>query len=86
MPLRFPGSVFAGGTVIQQHRFRLSDDQDIFHDAGEDVVAIAMRDIAQLRERGFEVSIGRPHEGLVEAVVAREAEGHTKLQWVEAGS
>ncbi|MFC0387634.1 hypothetical protein [Muricoccus vinaceus] len=86
MPLRSPGSVFAGGTVIQQHGFRLSDDQDIFHDAGEDVIAIAERDVAELRKRGFDVSVGRAHEGLVEAVVARGNEGRTKLQWVEAGS
>ena len=86
MPLRSPASVFAGGSVLQRHAFRLSDDQDIFHDSGEDIRAIALQDIEALRQAGFEVSLHRQLEGLVEAVVARETDGSTRVQWVESGS
>jgi hypothetical protein len=86
MPLRTPKSVFAGGTVLQWHGFRLSDDQDVFHAAGEDVVAIAERDIAALEAAGFVVHNKRSHEGLVEVLVSQGDFGTTKLQWVEAGS
>jgi hypothetical protein len=86
MPLRSPGSVFAGGSVLQRHGFRLSEDQDIFHASGRNVVAIADLDVRKLREDGFEVSVQHPYEGLVEAIVARGDEGSTKIQWVEAGS
>ena len=86
MPLRSPASVFAGGSVLQRHAFRLSDDQDIFHGSGEDVSGIALRDVEALRTAGFTVSVHRPYEGLVEAVVVRDAMGSTKVQWVESGS
>ena len=86
MPLRSPGSVFAGGSVLQRHGFRLSDDQDLFHRAGEDIVSIATKDVEALRQAGFAVAMSRPFEGLVEAVVGRDDEGSTKIQWVEAGS
>jgi hypothetical protein len=86
MPMRSPRSVFAGGTVLQRHAFRLSDDYDLFHGSGEDVVAIAKRDVAALVSAGFAVAQGKSHEGLVEVIVAKEGEGTTKLQWVEAGS
>jgi hypothetical protein len=86
MPLRSPGSVFAGGSVLQRHAFRLSDDQDIFHASGQNIIAIADRDARKLREDGFEVTVRQPFEGLVEAFIARGNEGSTKIQWVEAGS
>lgn len=95
MPLRSPDSVFAGGSVLHRHGFRLSDDQDIFNAEHTDVLATAERDTQALRRSGFEVDLRRPHEGLVEALVARaqyedassagEA-GATKIQWVETGS
>lgn len=96
MPLRSPQSVFAGGSVLHRHAFRMSDDQDLFHTAGEDVVAIARRDVAALRAAGLEVADGLSYEGLVEVVVSKADEsaksegisagGVTKLQWVESGS
>ncbi len=86
MPLRSPQSVFAGGAVLHRHAFRLSDDQDLFHAADADVVAIAKRDVVALKEAGLEVTEGLSYEGLVEVIVSKEDEGVTKLQWVEAGS
>lgn len=86
MPLRSPASVFAGGSVLRRHAFRLSDDQDIFHGSGEDVAGIALRDVEALRTAGFTVSVKRPYKGLVEAVVVQDAAGSTKIQWIESGS
>lgn len=86
MPLRSPLSVFAGGTVIHQHAFRLSFDQDIFHGLDSDVTSAMKRDVAALRDAGFAVQVEQPIEGLVNAIVGREQQGFTKLQWVNAGS
>jgi hypothetical protein len=85
-PLRSPTSVFSGGSVMRQNRFRLSFDQDIFHGLDGDVVSAAKRDVAALRAAGFAVQIEQPFEGLVNAIVAREQQGSTKLQWVNAGA
>ena len=86
MPLRTPESVFAGGAVLQWHGFRLSDDQDMFHAADEDIIAVARRDIVALEAAGFTVYDKRWREGLVEVQVGQEGRGTTKLQWVEAGA
>jgi hypothetical protein len=91
MPLRSPQSVFAGGSVLHRHGFRLSDDQDLFHATGENMAAIARRDVAALKAAGLEVADGVSYEGLVEVVVSQADEsatsgGVTKLQWVESGS
>jgi hypothetical protein len=84
--LRSPKSFFAGGSVLHRHGFRLSGDQDIFHASGEDVASIAKKDIAVLVRDGFQVTFGELYKGLVNAVVSREGEGSTKIQWVEAGT
>ena len=86
MPLRSPGSTFAGGIVLQRHGFRLSDDQDLFHSDDADIASIAGKDIDALRSAGFDVEIQRPLEGLFEASVSREGEGITRIQWVQSGS
>lgn len=86
MPLRSPGSTFAGGSVLQRHGFRLSDDQDLFHSDDADIASIAGKDIDALKSAGFDVEIQRPLEGLFEASVSREGEGITRIQWVQSGS
>ena len=86
MPLRSPGSTFAGGSVLQRHGFRLSDDQDLFHSDDADIASIAGKDIDALRSAGFDVEVQRPLEGLFEASVSREGEGITRIQWVQSGS
>jgi hypothetical protein len=86
MPLRSPDSTFAGGAVLQRHGFRLSDDEDLFHSDNIDVVAVAERDTAALKSAGLAVDVVRPHEGLVEAIVSKEGEGSTRVQWVQSGS
>ena len=37
LPLRSPESMFAGGAALHMHAFRLSDDQDIFHEPDQDI-------------------------------------------------
>src|SRR5258708_40331690 len=86
MPLRSPGSAFAGGIVLQRHGFRLSDDQDLFHSDDADIASIAGKDIDALKSAGFDVEVQRPLEGLFEASVSREGEGTTRIQWVQSGS
>jgi len=85
-PLRSPESVFAGGSVIQYHGNRLSDDQDIFHDPETDIATIAQRDCKILRDYGFSVDLVSPFEGLFEAAIGDEEFGFTKVQWTAAGA
>jgi hypothetical protein len=86
MPLRSPDSTFAGGAVLQRHGFRLSDDEDLFHSDNIDVSSVAERDMTALKSAGLAVDVVRPHEGLVEAIVSKEGEGSTRVQWVQSGS
>lgn len=83
---RSPESVFAGGTVIQRHAFRLSDDQDIFHPSEADVPRVAREDMTLLAQHGYTVEVSREHEGLFEAIVGTEKHGFTRIQWVAAGA
>jgi len=83
---RTPDSVFAGGSVLQRHAFRLSDDQDIFHPEDKDVSAIAANDMELLRAHGFTAKTERSFEGQHDAIVGNEEMGFTKIQWVQAGS
>lgn len=78
-------SVVAGGSVLHQHAFRLSDDQDLFHADGLDISKFADRDIASLEDDGFEVEVTRNSSGLIEAIVSAEGFHPTKLQWVQSG-
>ena len=82
---RTPQSVFAGGSVLNRHTYRLSDDQDIFHAEGADLLAIAQQDVAALRDAGFHVERSKQYEGFIEALVGSQ-DGRTRVQWVEAGS
>jgi hypothetical protein len=86
VPLRTPKSVFAGGSVLQWHGFRLSNDQDMFHAADADIITVSERDIAALKAADFTVHDKRAYEGFVEIHVIQQGFGATKLQWVEAGS
>jgi hypothetical protein len=83
---RTPGSVFAGGSVLNRHAFRLSDDQDIFHAEDLDVAAVAEKDVGLLEGAGYSVELSKKYEGFIEAYVGAEDQGRTKIQWVEAGS
>lgn len=75
----------AGGTVLHQHAFRLSDDQDFFHAEEIDVAEVAKTDVNLLLEAGYEVDSQQKHEGLYEAVVFSEGQHPAKLQWVQSG-
>jgi hypothetical protein len=86
MPLRSPDSAFAGGSVLQRHGFRLSDDQDLFHPDDADIASVANRDIATLESTGLVVDLVHPLEGLFEATVSKEGEGSTRIQWVQSGT
>ncbi len=85
-PNRSPASVFAGGSVLQRHGYRLSDDQDIFHDAGTDVVAISERDAETLKVAGFAVDLRHLYPGFSQADVGLEGLGVTRIQWAAAGA
>lgn len=86
LPNRTPKSVFAGGSVLNRHAFRLSDDQDIFHAEDVDVLEIHERDVLTLQAAGYSVEVTKKYEGFIEAIVGAEDAGWTKVQWVEAGS
>jgi hypothetical protein len=81
--LRTPSSVLAGGSALHQHGWRLSDDLDVFNDASSSVAKVFQTDARRLRERGYEVDPTTSFEGFQEAIVAREAEGSTIVQWVQ---
>lgn len=46
-------SYMAGGAVLNEDWFRLSDDLDIFHDTDEEIVASARKDIAAFESAGL---------------------------------
>lgn len=82
---RSPGSVLAGGSVLQRHGFRVSADQDIFHATADDVQHSARMDLDALAAAGYTVEVTKRAEGLIEATVARENRGRTVVQWVQSG-
>jgi hypothetical protein len=86
LPKRSPQSVFAGGSVLNRHAYRLSDDQDLFHAEGVDVHDVAKADMTALEQVGYHVTVTKQYEGFIEARVGHEEMGTTKIQWVEAGS
>lgn len=86
LPNRTPKSVFAGSSVLNRHAFRLSDDQDIFHAEGVDVLEIHERDVLTLQAAGYSVEVTKRYEGFIEAIVGFDDAGSTKVQWIEAGS
>ena len=72
-------SPFAGGSVIQQHGIRLSDDQDIF--AAGDLDELMQRDAASLDAAGYTVQLRRSFDGFRESLVMKPLIGSTTLQW-----
>lgn len=79
-------SVFAGGSLLNRHGPRLSNDQDIFVAEDVDAIEIALTDIDELKKAGFNARITKQYEGFIEAVVGNEDMGSTLLQWTQAGS
>ena len=74
-------SPFAGGSGIQQHGFRLSDDQDIF--TSGDLDSIMRQDTQALKTAGYSVLPGKSYTGFRECIVAKLAIGRTILQWTQ---
>ena len=81
---RGPGSPFAGGAVIQQHGFRLSEDQDIFTSGDAPLDGLVRADRAALEAAGYSVRPGRSYSGFRECTVMKPAAGTTVLQWAAA--
>ncbi|MDE0524571.1 MAG: hypothetical protein OXH79_21740 [Boseongicola sp.] len=79
---RDASSPFAGGSVIQRHRFRLSDDQDVFTAGDPDPVM--RKDVEALEANGLHVSPGRAYDGFRECHVMKPKEGRAILQWTQA--
>jgi hypothetical protein len=75
----------AGGSVLNYHAFRLSDDQDIFHADDTRLFAQVERDVATLQNHGFLVDLVERSDGLYEAVVSKPDQAPTVLQWVQSG-
>ena len=75
-------SVFAGGAVIQQHGFRLSNDRDIFTDS--ETGPIADMDVKLLRDAGFMVQQVDSFKGFREFRISKPELGTTLLQWTQA--
>ena len=82
---RNKGSAIAGGSVLHQHGYRISDDQDVFHIDGSDVQKIAEADIQLLTSKGYDVETNFSNAGIVEAIVYLEDYSPTKIQWVQSG-
>ena len=81
---RDSGSPFAGGAVIQQHGFRLTEDQDIFTASDESLDELVQADRAALEAAGFRVHPRRSYSGFRECVVEKPMTGTTVLQWTAA--
>ena len=74
-------SPFAGGSVIQQHGIRLSNDPDFF--ASRDLDAIMRLDTQELAAAGYEIVPGNSFSGFRECIVAKPMIGRTTLQWAQ---
>ena len=81
--LRTSSSVIAGGSALHQHGWRLSNDLDVFNDPSAKLPDVFRADARRLRERGYQVDPTTSFEGFQEAVVAKEGEGSTLVQWVQ---
>ena len=86
MPLRCPNSLLASGGEMYQHTFDLLYVENIFRRLDGDVALAAQRDLKALKDAGFLVEIGQSFVDPLNASVAREGQGQTKLQWVNAAS
>ncbi|PWU17125.1 MAG: hypothetical protein C5B50_11870 [Verrucomicrobia bacterium] len=80
---RNPDSFTGGGTVLHQSSDspRASKDVDYFHDTVESLGASVQRDVASLREAGYEVELAHAQDTFQRAVVTR-AGRQTKIEWV----
>lgn len=74
-------SYMAGGAVLNENWFRLSDDLHIFRDTDEEIVATAQKDMAALTDAGFKVNTDVLIYGVVEWTVSRGGDA-TILQWM----
>lgn len=79
---RSPSSHFAGGAVLNREAegIRFSKDFDIFHDAGESVIASAELDEKSLRDAGFSVEWKSRSVGFFRAEASRGAD-RVQLDW-----
>ncbi len=81
--LREEGNYLAGGAVLNQRTDRVSDDLDVFLDDERAVLAVAKRDIEELRAAGFAVVADMMMLGFAEATVKAASENEeTKIQWM----
>ena len=78
---RTASSPFAGGAVIQQHGFRLTDDQDIF--TAGDPEPVMQLDAQALRTAGFTVEETKSFGGFRECRVTKPGTGTAVLQWTQ---
>ena len=81
---RDSGSPFAGGAAIQQHGFRLTEDQDIFTAGDEQLDDLVQADRAALEAAGFAVHPRRSYSGFRECAVVKPMTGTSVLQWTAA--
>ena len=81
---RDSGSPFVGGAVIQQHGFRLTEDQDIFTAGDEQLDDLVQADRAALEAAGFAVHPRRGYSGFRECTVVKPMTGTSVLQWTAA--
>ena len=75
-------SPFAGGSVIQHHGFRLSDDQDMF--TASNLEPVMLNDVRALEAAGFTVLEARAYDGFRECLVSKPEIGTATLQWTQA--
>lgn len=82
---RQTGSPLGGGSMIQRHGFRLSEDADIFTN-DKDIANICESDMALLSSEGFHVELVKSFPGFMEARVSsldENSPGTTTIQWVK---
>ena len=70
--------------MIQQHGFRLTEDQDIFAAGDEQLDDLVQADRAALEAAGFAVHPRRSYSGFRECTVAKPMTGTSVLQWTAA--
>ncbi len=81
---RGPESPFTGGSVIQQHGTRLTDDQDIVVADDDFLDLVASTDQAALEAAGFTVQLRHSYPGFRDYRVMKPLIGTTALQWTAA--
>ena len=79
---RTASSPFAGGSVIQHHGIRLSDDQDIF--TAGDPEPVMQNDVKALNAAGLTVKETKSYPGFRECLVTKPGIANTTLQWTQA--